>query len=396
MSTRQTYKPVRNSLTISAKRAVSCMGLGALAGLALAGPASASVPMAKLVKFGTFKAPVAVVQPPGTAASKTIWVVQKRGQIAVTVSGKVQKTLALDVGGQVSYDIEQGLLGLAFAPDYQTSHLAYVTYTDRAKSLVLAEYHGTNTALNPATKRVVLSIPKVEDDHNGGTLHFGPDGYLYLGTGDGGGAGDLHGTIGNAQDLGSLLGKMLRINPRASGADVYTVPGDNPFTLVAGARGEIWAYGLRNPWKWSFAPDGAIWIGDVGQDTYEEIDRVTAGGANLGWRIVEANRLREGTTLPAGLTAPIASYRHGSATGCAVTGGVTVTDSTITKLRGSYLYGDFCHSTLQYITWSGGAITKRGTTSIRVGGGLVTSIDSDQSGKVYISSLAGSVWRLSR
>lgn len=377
------------------RRTVGSLVVAGLIAGALAGPAAASLPMAKLVKFGTFKAPVAVVQPPGVAANKTIWVVQKRGQIVTTLSGKIQKTLALDLGAQVSFGAEQGLLGLAFAPDYATSHLAYVTYTDKADDLVLAEYHGTNAALNAATKRVVLTIPKVEDDHNGGTIHFGPDGYLYLGTGDGGGAGDVHGTVGNAQDLGSLLGKILRIDPRVSGPLPYTVPGDNPFTLRAGARGEIWAYGLRNPWKWSFAPDRAIWIGDVGQDTYEEVDRVARAGANLGWRIVEANRLREGTTLPGGLTTPVASYHHSRDAGCSITGGVTVTDATITKLRGSYIYGDFCHSTLQFITWAGSSISKRGTTSIKVGGGMVSSIDSDQAGKVYISSLGGSVWRLS-
>jgi glucose/arabinose dehydrogenase len=360
--------------------------------LIFASTASAASPMAKVTKVGTFSSPVQVVQPPGQ--STRLWVVRKRGQISVLSNGKVQSAVALDIGGQVAFGSEQGLLGLAFAPDFATSHRAYVTYTDKANQLVLAEYQGTYTTLNPETKRVVMTIPKPQDDHNGGTIRFGADGYLYLGTGDGGGPGDRHGTIGNAQDLNSLLGKILRIDPRASGSAAYSVPTSNPFYGLAGKKSEVWAYGLRNPWRWSFAPDGAMWIGDVGQDTFEEIDRVTTPGANLGWRIMEGNRIREGDVTIQTLTPPLVAYPHGSATGCAVIGGVVVRDAKLTKLSGKYLYGDFCNPTLQWISYANGAVKGKGSTSIKFSS-MVVSIDEDLTGRVYVTLLTGAVYRLS-
>ena len=308
-------------------------------------------------------------------------------------------TPALDIGAQVAFGAEQGLLSIAFAPDYATSHLAYVTYTDKLNQLVLAEYQGNFTSLNKLSRRVVMTIPKPQDDHNGGTIRFGSDGYLYLGTGDGGGPGDQHGTIGNAQDLTSLLGKILRINPRQSGSSPYTVPVDNPFATLEASpldiKGEIWSYGLRNPWKWSFAADGAIWVGDVGQDTFEEVDRITTAGANLGWRIMEGNRIREGEVAIQTLTPPVTTYSHSTANGCAVIGGAVVADAKLTKLKGKYLYGDFCHPMLKWLTVdSSGALVDKGSTSIRVPG-AVTSIDTDLTGRIYITTLAGAVYRLS-
>ena len=375
--------------TRQSRRIACCLPVALLA---FASTAAAATPMAKIVKVGTFSAPVQVVQPPGQTTR--LWVVRKRGQISVMSSGKVLPAAALDIGGQVSFGAEQGLLGLAFAPDYATSHRAYVTYTDKANQLVLAEYQGTFTSLNPATKRVVMAIPKPHDDHNGGTIKFGADGYLYIGTGDGGGPGDMHGTIGNAQDLGSLLGKILRIDPRASGAAAYSVPTSNPFYGISGLKPEVWAYGLRNPWKWSFAPDGAMWIGDVGQDTFEEIDRISDPGANLGWRIMEGPRIREGDVTIQTLTPPLVAYRHGAATGCAVIGGVVVRDAKLTKLSGKYVYGDFCHPILQWISYSSGAVKGKGSTSIRFPS-MVVSIDEDLTGRVYVTLLTGAVYRLS-
>lgn len=357
-------------------------------------PSGSQAAGAKLVKWGDFSAPVAVVQPPGAAGE--VWVVQKRGQIIVVRNGRPISTKALDVVPLVSYGIEQGLLGLAFAPDFATSRLAYVTWTDKANSLVLAEYRANGSLLDPASKRVLMTIAKPFDNHNAGTIRFGADGMLYLSVGDGGtglavGTGaDLY---DNAQNLGSLLGKILRIDPRRSGDDPYSIPAGNPFIGTAGARPEIWSYGLRNPWKWSFGPDGAMWIGDVGLQVYEEVNRATGPGHNFGWRILEGLRVREPARVTSGLTPAVYTYKHGSTTGCSVTGGVVVTDPTLpTTIRGRYLFSDFCQPTLRTLTT--GTRPSIGSTGLRVSGGMVVSIDADLAGRIYITTLGGRIWRL--
>ena len=359
------------------------------------GSAAAATAQFKTQLLGTFSAPVAVVQPPG--APTDVWVVQKRGQIIVVRSGSAQATKALDIASTVSYDLEQGLLGLAFAPDFAASHLAYVTYTDTANALVLAEYQASGSVLDTSTKRVVLTIPKPYADHNAGTIRFGADGYLYIAVGDGGTGptGNAADPFGNAQNLGSLLGKMLRINPRQSRELAYTVPSSNPFVTKPGARGEVWHYGLRNPWKWSFGPDGAMWIGDVGLETHEEIDRAKVGGLNFGWRIMEGSRLREGKKAPSGLTAPTYSYRHSSKEGCAITGGVVVADQSLpSTIRGKYIYSDFCVATIKTITVNSSGKATVGTTGVKIPGGMPTSIDADLSGRIYVSTLGGAIYRL--
>ena len=377
---------VRSSISIAA------LSLPLLAGAAVA---SAATPVVKTSLFGRFSAPVAVVQPPGATAD--LWVVQKRGQIIVVRNSVPLATKALDIASAVSFDAEQGLLGLAFPADFATSKLVYVTYTDRANALVLAEYRATGSVLDPTTKRIVMTVPKPFADHNAGTIRFGSDGFLYMSVGDGGTgpSGSAADPYGNAQNLGSLLGKILRIDPRASGGQPYVVPSDNPFSLTPGARPEIWHYGLRNPWKWSFGPDGAMWIGDVGMGTHEEVDRAAAGGLNFGWRIVEGTRLREGTSIPAGLTPPLHAYRHGKTTGCAVTGGVVVTDAQLpSKLRGAYIFSDFCVPTIRTITVSSRGAVTVGSTGVSIPGGGPTSIDADLSGRIYISTIGGAVYRL--
>lgn len=384
---------IRRSL---AATLASLLLVAALAPVAAA--ATQPAPLARAVKFGKFSSPTQVVQPPGS--NDVIWVVQQGGRIAVVRGGKISPVSALDIRSKVSTGGEQGLLSVAFAPDFTTSRRVYVTYTNRSNSIVLAEYRGTESTLDPASRRLVLVLPKPQPNHNGGTIRFGKDGYLYLGLGDGGCCYDSHGTIGNAQDLTSPFGKMLRIDPRASRDRPYTVPVDNPFNspqhAAAGVRPEIWAYGMRNPWKWSFAPDGALWIGDVGELAVEEITRVAAPGANLGWRIMEGTRLREGTTKPAGLADPIHTYRHGDLTGCAVIGGHFVADRSLTKLVGKYIHGDFCQPTLRWIsTDRNGVVTGKGSASIRFETSIV-SIDEDLSGRVYISIRSGNVWRLAR
>ncbi len=371
--------------------------VGAFVVLAFAPAAAFGASSIKTVLFGKFTAPVALEQVPGSATD--LWVVQKNGQIIVVRSGKALSVKALNITGSISYGAEQGLLGLAFAPDFVTSRLVYVTYTDKSNALVLAEYREAAGVLDPTSRRTVLTIPKKYQDHNAGTVHFGRDGFLYMAVGDGGTGptGNAADPDNNSQNLGSLLGKILRINPKQSGSMAYTVPTDNPFVLTAGARPEVWHYGLRNPWKWSFAPDGAMWIGDVGLETHEEVDRATQPGLNFGWRIFEGTRLRDGSAGAPGLTAPITSYRHSSAAGCAITGGYVATDKALpSTIRGKYIYTDFCVAKLMLVSLSSKGKATVSSSGLTIPGGMPTSIDTDTAGRLYVSTLGGSIYRIAK
>src|ERR1700750_660202 len=243
----------------------------------------------RLVRVGTFDNPVYITQPPGDRSR--MMVVEQTGRIIVLRGGRKLPRRFLDLRAKVTYGGEQGLLSIAFPPDYQRSGRFYVYYTDRSDAdNRIVEYRRSSNPdrADASSARVVLRMPNLEANHNGGLMLFGPDGLMYVGTGDGGGANDQHGTRGNAQNLGSLLGKILRIDPRAKGAQPFSVPADNPFVKRSGARPEIYAYGLRNPWRFSFdRARGDLVIGDVGQDAVEEIDFARKGpapGANYGWR----------------------------------------------------------------------------------------------------------------
>jgi glucose/arabinose dehydrogenase len=233
-----------------------------------------------------------------------------------------------------------------------------------------------------------------ESNHNGGMLAFGPDRLLYIGTGDGGGGDDQHGRRGNAQDLGSLLGKILRIDPRRQGGRAYAVPAGNPFRGRPGARGEVYAYGLRNPWRFSFDREtGDLAIGDVGQNAVEEIDFATRGaarGANYGWRPLEGNRRNFDEPAP-GAVAPVITHTHGAGF-CSITGGIVVRDPALPALAGTYVYSDFCDGRV----WAarlrpGGASGVRRLPLRTVGS--VSSFGEDAQGRVYVVSLGGAVYR---
>ena len=255
----------------------------------------------------------------------------------VVRGGRKLGTPFLDLRDQVTSGGEQGLLSIAFAPDYADSGLFYVYYTDNDERQRVVEYRRASAdRADPGSARLVLRMDDSESNHNGGQLQFGPDGLLYIGTGDGGGGGDQHGSRGNAQDLGSLLGKILRIDPRASSGRAYSVPGTNPFVGRSGARGEIYAYGLRNPWRFSFdRRKGDLVIGDVGQNAYEEIDFVKRGkgrGANFGWRPFEGrSRYAPGESAP-GAVAPVIVRSHEDGN-CSITGGVVVRDRSVGPAR---------------------------------------------------------------
>jgi glucose/arabinose dehydrogenase len=307
--------------------------------------------------------------------------------------GKVLRTPFLDITSLVTSGGEQGLLGLAFAPDYASSGLFYVYYTTKDGNQRVVEYRRRSADVaDPGSARQVLLMPDQESNHNGGMLLFGPDKLLYIGTGDGGGGGDMHGAHGNAQNLGVLLGKILRIDPRQSGSRPYTIPSSNPFVGRGGARGEIYAYGLRNPWRFSFdRKTGDMAIGDVGQGEVEEIDfmrRGKARGANFGWRVFEGNtRYTQGESAP-GAVKPVITERH-SAGNCSITGGVIVRDPALKAWAGRYVFGDFCRGRLETAKLPGGKVSETGFNVEQL-----SSFGEDARGRVYAVSLSGPVYRL--
>lgn len=348
----------------------------------------------RLKRIGRFRSPVFVTSPPGDR--RRLFVVEQAGRVRVMVGGRLRGAAFLDIRSQVTAGGEQGLLSLAFAPDYASSGRFYVYFTDRSGDQRVVEYkRASGTRADAGSARLVLRMADNEGNHNGGQLQFGPDRRLYIGTGDGGGGGDEHGARGNAQNLGSLLGKLLRIDPVASGGRPYTVPSDNPFVGRNGARGEVYSYGLRNPWRFSFDRDtGDLSIGDVGQDEIEEIDFVRRGkgrGANFGWRPFEGrSRYAPGESAP-GHVPPVITRSHGRGW-CSITGGVVVRDPGLPGLRGRYVFGDFCESRILSARLSTGRARSVRATPLRVES--LSSFGEDARGRVYAVSLSGPVYRL--
>ncbi|MGH2900099.1 MAG: PQQ-dependent sugar dehydrogenase, partial [Solirubrobacteraceae bacterium] len=292
----------------------------------------------KLVGVGRFDSPVYVTAPPGD--KRRIFVVEQGGTIRVVRGGKRVSRPFLDIRSKVVSGGEQGLLSLAFAPDYASTRRFYVNYTDRSGTQSVVEYRRSKSSRDRALMRgrLVLRYDGVEPNHNGGLVAFGPDRLLYVGTGDGGGANDEHGSRGNAQDLGSLLGTILRIDPRRSGGRPYGIPSSNPFVGRPDARGEIYSYGLRNPWRFSFdRVTGDLVIADVGQGAVEEVDFATKGGAagaNYGWRPFEGSRRTPGISRAEqapNAVAPVLELSHDDGN-CSITGGYVVRDRRIAAL----------------------------------------------------------------
>ncbi len=292
--------------------------------------------------------PVALEVPPGD--NTKLFVVEQRGFIRIVQNGRQLTIPFLDVQNKMVslsgiYD-ERGLLGMAFHPQYAQNKNFYVYYS--APSTVRGSNHKTvvsefkTSAANPniadpASERIILTFEQPKPNHNGGQLAFGPDGYLYIASGDGGGAGDQFGTIGNGQDLNTLLGKILRID--VNKGSTYSVPADNPFVGKAGAKPEIWAYGLRNPWRFSFdKPTGRLFCADVGQDKWEEVNIIKKGG-NYGWRIMEASHCFEPNCKTDGLEMPIFEYDH--KVGISITGGYVYRGNAINELKGKYVFADW-------------------------------------------------------
>jgi glucose/arabinose dehydrogenase len=358
-----------------------------------AGPAVSAARGVGLKRVGSFSSPVYVTAPPGD--THRLFVVERAGRIRVVKDGRKLATPFLDISSQVSTDSERGLLSMAFAPDYKTSRRFYVYFTDHSGDIHIQELKRSKSSANRAAPgaRNLLTIAHHEfGNHDGGQLQFGPDGRLYAGVGDGGSGGDPH---NHGQSLNSDLGKLLRIDPRTrSGKRQFGVKG-NPFAGRRGARAEIWAYGLRNPWRFSFdRATGDLVIGDVGQDTVEEIDFARRGsgrGANYGWNVFEGNRRFRSGSAP-GAVRPRVTHTH-AAGYCSITGGYVVRDRALGSLYGRYVYGDLCKSALRSVKLGrrGGA---SGDRALSVSVRNLVSFGQDARGRVYVVSIDGQVSRL--
>lgn len=349
-----------------------------------------------LKKVGSFVSPVYLTSPPGDTSHQ--FVVEQAGRIRVIAGGRTLAKPFLDIRSLVTAGGEQGLLSVAFAPDYAKSGRFYVYYTDKQQQQRVVEYRrATAVTANPKSARLVLKMADPEPNHNGGLLKFGPDDLLYIGTGDGGGADDQHGARGNAQNLASPLGKLLRINPKASGGEPYTIPAGNPFAKRSGVRKEIYSYGLRNPWRYSFdRSTGALVIGDVGQGKIEEVDYRDEGegnGANFGWRPFEGtSRHSPGESAPGAIN-PVLQLSHSDGY-CSITGGYVVRDKTLpASIQGEYLYSDFCKSDIRAVKLSTSGATGDHKLSLSKVAS-VSSFGEDAQGRIYVVTLGGPIYRL--
>ncbi len=335
-----------------------------------------------LTPVGVYAAPVALATRPGEDA---IYIVEKVGLIRAIRGGIPDPVPVLDVSSEVSHGLEQGLLGLVFSPD---GARMYVNLTDVSGDTRVYEYAVADGRAVVSSRRQILTADQPFENHNAGHLEFGPDGYLYVPLGDGGSGGD---PLGNGQNLGSLFGKMLRIDPTPSGNAPYTIPSDNPFVGVAGARPEIWSYGLRNPWKFSFdRATGDMWIADVGQLLWEEIDlqpASSAGGENYGWNKMEGTHKYRSGIEPANHVPPVYEYGHTGGK-CSVTGGY-VSRGPATKIAGSYIYGDWCEGSIHALNTSTFVDTDLGLDVP-----LLSSFGEGPDGELYALSLAGPIYRL--
>jgi glucose/arabinose dehydrogenase len=359
-------------------------------------PAGGSV---ALKKIGSFDAPVFVTGAPGFP--QLLFVVEQPGQIAVLHHGHRLRKPFLDLRSQVSYGGERGLLSVAFPPDYARSKRFYVYYTDNDGNIRIDEFkRGSAVRAKQSSRREVIGIPHpVNANHNGGQLQFLGD-LLYFGTGDGGSGGD---PPNNAQNKDVLLGKLLRIDPRPSGGKPYAVPADNPFVGKPG-RDEIYSYGLRNPFRFSFdtttAKQPRIAIADVGQNEFEELDYTTvaaANGANFGWDALEGfskyTDENSGTPDPGGTLKPIFAYSHARGGGsCSIIGGYVVRDPRLRSLRGRYVYADLCEGQLRSLV----PHLKKASGDRKLGLHVESpsSFGEDNQHRLYVTSIEGPVYRI--
>ena len=326
------------------------------------------------------------------------FVVEQGGRIRIIRNDALVPTPFLDISGRIASGGERGLPGLAFHPQYATNGRFVVYYTNTSGDVRIASYKVTADPdlADPASEQILLAVPHPSfSNHNGGMVVFGPDGRLYAGIGDGGSGGDPN---GNGQNRNTLLGKLVRLD--VNGAGQASVPSDNPFVGQPGMRPEIWSYGLRNPWRFSFDRlTGDLYIGDVGQNAREEIDVSTAAsqagrGLNFGWNIMEGSACYSPASgcNKTGLTQPVLDYGHSD--GCSVTGGYVYRGSAIPDLRGHYFYGDYCSGWVKSFLLSGTRAGQPLDWATLRPGSQITSFGEDAGGEVYIIVSSGRVFRI--
>jgi glucose/arabinose dehydrogenase len=355
------------------------------------------------------QAPTAMAFP----GNGTIWIAEQTGKIRLFKNGKLSDVPLLDVSSKLpklnnGYE-ERGLLGIALHPKFKVNRKFYVFYSMPTEGKfnhkdVVAEYTVAANGVEVEQKsgRIIISADKPDGNHNGGAVQFGPDGYLYISFGDGGGQGDKHGEIGNGQSLNTLLGKILRIDVNSDSA--YRIPKDNPFVNQPGTKGEIWAYGFRNPYRISFdRTSGQLFVGDVGQDTWEEVDIIRKGG-NYGWRMMEGNHCYNPETgcEIKGVIKPIAEYNHRE--GVSITGGYVYNGKTIPVLKGKYFFADWTGPTF-YLkkvgeNWQRGKVVLKNLPL----GMKITGFGEDATGELYMltnpdtgpGNKMGSIYKISK
>ena len=322
-----------------------------------------------------------------------LFIVEQPGRIRIVQNGQLVSTPFLDIRSKVGSGGERGLLGLAFHPNFATNRFFYVNYTDLSGDTRVERYTvpaATPNVADPASAKLIITIDQPFSNHNGGQLQFGPDGKLYIGMGDGGSGGDPD---NHAQNRGDLLGDLLRIDVDAG--DPYGIPADNPYAASTQFRREIWAYGLRNPWRFSFdRASGVLFIADVGQNEFEEINAVSAtqAGINYGWRLMEGTHCYNPSNCSTnGLQLPVHEYSHND--GCSVTGGYVYRGTAIPGIVGHYFYSDWCSGFLKSFRVVNGAATDHGTWSVGDLGNVL-SFGLDAAAELYVLTQNGQVRKL--
>jgi glucose/arabinose dehydrogenase len=348
-------------------------------------------PALRLVEVASgLQSPVHLTAP---ASDARLFIVEQPGRIRIVENGQLLPTPFLDIAAKVSSGGERGLLSVAFHPQYAQNGQFYVDYTDKAGDTRIERYRvsANRNVADPASASLVLHVRQPYSNHNGGLVAFGPDGMLYVGMGDGGGGGDPEEA---GQDPLQLLGKLLRIDVDA--AQPYGMPAGNPYAGKSGGRGEIWALGMRNPWRFSFDHTAKLlYVADVGQNRLEEVNVVPAGqaGVNYGWDVMEASDCFEPGSgcSRAGLTLPVLEYAHGD--GCSITGGFVYRGQAIPGLQGHYLYADYCKGWVRSFRYADGkAADKRSYPLPDVGN--ISSFGEDSQRELYVISHRGTVHRI--
>lgn len=368
-------------------------GCGSDGGTPTTPPAQSTDTVALRQVAGGLDFPVYLTAPSG---DQRLFIVEKTGRIRIVKAGTLAAAPFLDLSASVSGGSEQGLLGLAFDPAYATTGRFYVDYTDRNGDTRIARFRVTADpdVADASSAEILLTIDQPYANHNGGQLAFGPDGYLYVGMGDGGSGGDPQ---GHGQNPGDLLGSLLRLD--VSGATGYTVPANNPYAS-GGGRGEVFSIGLRNPWRFSFDRQGGdLYIADVGQNEREEVDVSTAAsgggrGLNYGWNRMEGTACYTGGCDRTGLTLPVIDYTH--ADGCSITGGYVYRGQAVPALTGTYFYADFCNGWVRSFRYQNGQATSSREWPMLKPGGQVTSFGEDAAGELYILEADGKVFQIVR